>query len=654
MSTLVATQSTPMGAPSNICRDYSGIVINQNQVPASINDWFAVTTPTASLPILLNESAPRPTSWIYQEFFLPPNYARGTSPGEQTIPDLSGIQLMVGVDPGYALCASLDYVLQYYYIGSGWQTIASGTTIGAQTDGTQFWFDMIFNSSAPIISALINPSSPTRFRFGVLGRAMYGQAVNQPVTSYDNINAVVLGTLVPAANMPLDTPLPFTLNGSPAFLYRSSTDHQVTYSYQQGVNRIWYSAPNPLANVYNSKAYGADGTTSLKRPSDNAEVSLNFRILGLTADAGTDFLNNTYRSTVVTSSPNRQDTATPGVANLFWLSKPQPSRFAVVSQYFDISSFGQPVVVDGILIDPITPGMYCHIYYSSEPFPTGIDSTLATESAWENKLWTPVHRNYNITKRDQYVLPEPITTMYIKLEFSHLQAKSYYPGNFAKPLSYKKHPKWVLDFFLSQTPDPSFIPGSVGIIYDALSIAYNYVLDDLGQEPEQPVVADASVIGQVSSFLNNLDGQVDADILRKIDLAFHTYEQPTALRGNNNSILGGIAQTQVQQPLDYPIEQTSLIPTDTSVVSSTNRDQVVFEQGFPIMFFFLECRHAYREVTAVLNHNRAYFAGVNEVAFLRHNYSTQSDTALYIESGGDDLNAVRNDFVTDGANMYTY
>jgi hypothetical protein len=71
---------------------------------------------------------------------------------------------------------------------------------------------------------------------------------------------------------------------------------------------------------------------------------------------------------------------------------------------------------------------------------------------------------------------------------------------------------------------------------------------------------------------------------------------------------------------------------------------VVFEQSLPVMYFFLTCRHGYKELQATFDNNRAYFCAVNEIAFMRNDYTTAADTSLYIESGGDLQNATLNDF----------
>jgi hypothetical protein len=67
------------------------------------------------------------------------------------------------------------------------------------------------------------------------------------------------------------------------------------------------------------------------------EYLLMFRILADVADEGVDFLGNVYRSAVNRSSTSFVTTDVGGDRDQYWLSAPQPSRFAVVNQYFDLS-----------------------------------------------------------------------------------------------------------------------------------------------------------------------------------------------------------------------------------------------------------------------------------------------------------------------------
>jgi hypothetical protein len=137
----------------------------------------------------------------------------------------------------------------------------------------------------------------------------------------------------------------------------------------------------------------------------------------------------------------------------------------VESLYFNTTlPDGTGRVIDKVLVDPETPGVYFTVYYSNE------DGVPTTEDEWENKLWTRVPETSALS-RESHVLPEPIVAKFVKVEFTHLQARSYSPGDFARPTSYKKHPKWVLDYFLARLDADKarqkITGGRVAVIYDA-------------------------------------------------------------------------------------------------------------------------------------------------------------------------------------------
>jgi hypothetical protein len=612
---------------SSLVDKYSGIVVNQNQPPALANDYFVVSN----------------TAYV-QEFFLPDNYQRGSDAAEARYPDLAGLQLLVSVAEGYADTAALDYVLEVDTFGVGWTTLASGTAIGAPADHDKTWFDILFADPVPISEEIAGE----RMRFSFTGRSSAGAEQAVPVV-YDGTAASIDGQRIEASLVP-GVPYPFNNGGIPAFLYMDEAG-DVTYSVQQGITRAWYSIPNPLPQF--ARGYQADGTTPLRRPGGTEDLSFCFRILGLVADEGVDFLGNRYRSAVTTAGASSLS-ASAGSTNSMWLSEPCPSRFGLKSLYFDISTDdGSASVFDGVLIDPITPGVYCSIYYSNDGEPVQGSDAVA-EAAWDNKLWTRIPQTYRIAKRDNYLLPEPVTARYVKLEFSHLIARSYSPGTYQKPIAYKKHPKWVLDYFVARTAanNSQFIANRVGVVYDALDLAYNYYLDDIHQQPLDPIPAQPTDRQAVQQFLatnNDRSDQVDPTTLNQIKLVMDQYRMAPAYQGKLDWLPTTYAQAETQ--VSYPTEGNRLgWPTITDV-SSTNRDSVVFELDHPVMYFYLTCRHRYRELQATFEHDRAYFVGLREISFSRQRYTTAYDTPLYIEPAGDLLNIERNDFQREGDSL---
>lgn len=747
---------------SKIVECYSGVVVNQNQKPASPTDYITLDA-----------------SWRYQEVFLPTDYIRGQAPNEQIIPPLSGWQLLVGVDPGTQATASLEWVAQYQIFGVGWVTVGSGTTVGIHTATNQVWMDLPFDRPVDLGYEI----AVDRFRFG----------------------------------------------------FRNAS----------GVNKVWYSSPNPLAVRGFSKLRAADGVTAIQP--NGVDVSVCFRVLGLVADEGVDFLGNPYRSAVRSNVAGNTNTVDGTTADAIYMSEPSPSRFAVKSLYYDVrqptpitygktnfavdpsfeipnawwtqlggtffarettwtggigsysahftsgalgvnaiaglqspttsitvessatytfaalfqilgqtgtgnarvrvswydnaavfissndgngltagtgvfssvtavapnnartarleilahggaaggtidfrvdsvqmvkettrgpyfdgtipgfrwtgtphNSFSVQVieptisddlaVIDNILVDPVTPGVWFNVYYSTD------GGTPADEAAWENKLWTRVAANFQATKREAHKLPTPILAKFVKVEFTHLQARSYNPGDFAKPVSYKKHPKWVLDYFLArldseQALTDKLLPGRIAVVYDALDLAYNYYLDDLKQEPDRPIEVDPSFTTTTSTFLQqrgDLSDQIDSIMLGKINLAMTPYQDHPSTFAKPNYIVGAQSITTVGETVDYPSEKTTVPRTD---VGALRNEAVVFESDYPVMFFYLTCRHRYREIVAPFLHDRAYFVGIREIAFTRDQYTAAFDNTQYMEPAGDLLNIERNDFFSDNGTL---
>jgi hypothetical protein len=816
---------------------YSGIVLEQNSPASGIIDWRGEYDSQA----------------IYQTFYLPSDYVMGTAESELRVPNLSGLQVMVDIDDGYAATATLGYTLDYYIPNSGWSNLISGQTIGNHTDG-KCWFNLIFSSAVEMDATIAG----SLMRIGVVTTPAIDDVVQEQVFTVIP-GTYLVGTQTIYASLVPEEPFPVDVNGRPGFLL----NHQgaVTFSAQQGVGGLYYTEASALAPA--GDLYQADGATLLI----DGGASMNFRVLALTADSGTSFLGNEYRSCVILQDGTNTDTGTE-----FWQSSPQPSPFAVVSRYFDLrpspstqpfgeinlipnpsfeydflstqtpygwttysnlvtsnnfsvvntwaysgdqslrstttftshagayggvaatiaganginisagrayscqaeinllslpaasqglqigiiwySVSGTPltttqltttngptlttigsgklqiidvlppatatnatlivwsgtsttgvldfeidavqftetvlqepygdgdspgwawtgqrgrspsgdlvdaitnaaVVVDGVLVDPSTPNMAFNVYYSSDDTN---DSDNMTESDWEGKLWSRVPQVYTATQRQQYTFPEPVSAKYFKMEFCNLNAQTYTPGSFPQPVIYKKAPTWVADYFIAQLELPSFTANAVAVQNSALTLAYDYYLDDLSQSPTDPSI-NPPTSAQLTSYFQTSDAgtYVDSATLAQINLIMQSYQVPTGSIVDPTTLLGLAAQTITNNPntnTGLTAEVPTSIPSVVSTVSTLSRESVVFEQSLPIMFFFLTCRHAYKEVAANFDTNKAYFAGTNDIEFLRSNYDIVSDQELYIESGVDTFNALRNDFVLDDSgDWYAY
>jgi hypothetical protein len=262
------------------------------------------------------------------------------------------------------------------------------------------------------------------------------------------------------------------------------------------------------------------------------------------------------------------------------------------------------------------------------------------------------------TQRQQYALPEPIIAKYICVEFTNLQAQTYDPGAFATPVSYKKMPTWVANFFIAQIGQTAFIVDQVNVQYDALNFAYDYYLDDLDQSPATPSAAPINASAQLTGYFNSTTSTqgIDATTLSQINLVMNTFAQTPDVNVDTDSVLGSYVQSVYNSTASpaATVESSTFPQLSYSTVSSLARDQLVYENNLPVMYFFLTCRHSYKILQASFDYNRAYFAGVNQISFIRNDYTTQADTDLYIESGGDDQNSELNDWVVNAGTWYTY
>jgi hypothetical protein len=105
------------------------------------------------------------------------------------------------------------------------------------------------------------------------------------------------------------------------------------------------------------------------------------------------------------------------------------------------------------------------------------------------------------------------------------------------------------------------------------------------------------------------------------------------------------AATNAENQPSYPVEGEPKFRGNTTIaVSGLDRQAVVLDESTPVMYFWVICRHEYKEAKAKFEADRAYFAGLKELAFLRAQFSIAADTNLYLEAGTDDTNTERSDF----------
>jgi hypothetical protein len=231
---------------SNVCAEYSGVVIDQNVVTEAL--------------------APN-SNWYFQTFRLPENYLRGTKSGQTRFPGISGFQLLAEIEKETAATVTLNYTIEQHNFGNTeWEVLAKGTVTGAQAEGERVWIDVVLGEEIPVDISMTTNVSELRIGFQVVS----------------------------------------------------------------GIEKLYYAQPNPLPGFV--EALQSDGKALLAPP-----ASFAFRLLGLIADSGTDFLDDPYRSAVI-----RSEAEAPVGENTnagFWLSAPQPSKFAVTSHYSDLRVF---------------------------------------------------------------------------------------------------------------------------------------------------------------------------------------------------------------------------------------------------------------------------------------------------------------------------
>lgn len=383
--------------------------------------------------------------------------------------------------------------------------------------------------------------------------------------------------------------------------------------------------------------------------SNSSTVTTLFRVLAATADSGIDFLGNSFRSAVVRRPASYVSMTNSEVQNKSWLSKPNPSKFAVESLYFDMTTADdRPSVVNKMLIDTITPGVYFHVYYSNDENGPGTD-----EDSWDNLLWTRIPRSYLLDQKKTFTFPEPITAKYIKIEFTHLQARAYTPGNYQQKMSFKKHPKWVLDYFFGLYIDykasTEILSDTISLTYDAFDFYYNYFVGDILESPDYPQLANDSIDSTIyNNFLNTTTSQelqnLDARTINQIRVRMDLFAKHPLLNGAIGSSL---------RTYGYPSEPVSTYSTEiatesianTDLISTEDRESVILDKEFPIMSFYLPCRHQYKVSRSIFEHERAYFVGINQIAFERDDYSSDYNNNIYIETAGDEENVESNDLI---------
>lgn len=394
------------------------------------------------------------------------------------------------------------------------------------------------------------------------------------------------------------------------------------------------------------------------------------------SDTGTDILGNAYTTQFTEYLPSY---ATDGTA-AYWSSKPNPSRGAVESLYFDLRTgthtgtqsyldtqsqedltersqanvelyYSDGQVVDEIFVDPVIPGADMHFYYSYDNTPN-----------WDEKLWIPIPRNYVCTK-GYHALPQPQNVRYFKIEFTNLPAVPYQPVEYPTmpKVRYKTHPTWVTDF-IDQT-DPREVPTSLQDIetiqFEPLDL-FKKVDDRMGQTFEKmrsdlEQDHDPEIKTQIEELLSmqvdatpqeTIESQINYrstvmwqnDLMGQLDPTRALSRVAMAPRGN-------FTDTGFNAELGLP---AYVPPIQRSV---NNLNDIAVEKTRPAYWFYRMCRHGYKVIEATLDSKIAYMVAIREVSFQRRNYGVENDEPVYIETMDDTFHTLSNDF-TAGDSAY--
>jgi len=419
-----------------------------------------------------------------------------------------------------------------------------------------------------------------------------------------------------------------------------------------GINKLYYCSPSNLYKQANG--YLTSTQTTL---GNSSSASSMIRVLAGTANETTDFLSNKVRSVATKLSSN--NVMDPDYN--FWSSKPNPSKYGIENLYFDVSTENdEPVVIDSVFLDAITPGVQFNIYYSTDVNGPGNDN-----DSWESLLWDYVPSAFKAHSKKSYVLPNPITANYIKIEFTSLQADYYNPGKNDKPILYKKFPSWVINYFLSiynmnynKSEDPVLLDQKT-IRYDLLDLAFNYYRGDIIDGVKAPIVIEDSNSQNnfVIDLLKNANKEkwtnqktledLDATSLQNINASFDPFRRHPGYGFNTGTVTGKAGSLKsINEYFNYSTERLSIARGKTDVVSTTNRNHLMVEKEMPKMHFYPTCRHGYREAYARFEDNKAYFVKIKEVRFERHNHHVISDKSIYKFTPGDQVNFVKSDFIS--------
>jgi len=610
-------------------------------------------TPADLTPYALPSDGAGGTTEVRQRFRVP----RTANRGGDVWPTVLGFGVLVDVNLGpmpgteNATEQPIDLSWSLWDVSvPGTARLASGTAEGTYPVGTN-WVDWYLTGDDPVLT---NPETLYEFRVEsgddvtVDGAFLSGQSLSS--TPLPGTFSFTSGSATVTATQDISR-----LLAAGDWVKASSLDTVLKVLSVTDATHFQLSAPYPGANASGATASHVyplltwDGTAFVEQGQNN----LVMRVWADVGDEGRDVLGNTYRYGV------RREKAAYVVdgTRAGWMSDPSPSKDAVEALYFDLrdvdADTGDYVLrlVDGLRIAPRTPGVRMNVYYSRENLQGERPSTV---NGWDFLLWQPLSQNSFVLRPNQVIeFPQPVRAAYVKLEFTDLnpipwKVPSYPP---LPPKAFRRFPTWVEEQFtngqLRNVVEDWWLRQATPVQSQVLSTLTDPVREFEYKEREFFAALALGEVDQAKLINQTLVNVEDRSVFdpvtaSKIWLApAATFADSLLVSVDQGSILGQMVVSQfdpfspggtTERPGPQPVLDT--VPTVSSINNRISDSYAHIAQT--PMRFNRTTRHSYREDVAEFN-KKGFFVGIDEVQFLRNDYTVRHDDLLIQDILHDDF-----------------
>lgn len=629
--------------------DTAGPLLNQDTPNGLVEYDLALLSPTE-------------TREVRQQFVIP-----ATSVRAGVTPNILGFGILIQTT---AAATPLDQSLTDLEVSFGWNLhdvtaptapvlLRSGVETGAVTNGMS-WLDfylddanIIAGDTTKVYELRVESLNPTACSIvfthapnslsntSIPGTLTFTNNSTSISTSQDVTSTISVGDYIVRTDVP-DQPL----------LVNTVTTTTITINTPYPGTSGTYTG----AILYPFTYYS--GTTYVQ----DASKALVMRVWADITDTGKDVLGNAYRYV----TRRQKSSYVLDGTKAGWMSQPVPTPDAVEALYFDVrttdATTNDPALnlIEAIRIAPRTPGVRMTVYYSQQGL-TG--ERPVTTNEWDYLLWTPIHEVYTLRRDEVIQLPQAIRASFIKLEFTALRPLPYNLPTFPPlpPRLYRRYPTWIEDQFnnaqVRNLVDDWFLRTATPVETNVLQSLANPILEF---EYKQREFLGALALGQitdaqiVNSGIVDIAGRtiIDPTTASKIFISTSDQFQNTPLLSvDQDSILGQVVIQRFDPTLlTDPIEQraTPVYASSIPMVSTTNdRVSESYQNLAQVpMRFNKTCRHEYTVEQAEFN-KKAYFVGIEKVAFLRNNYIVKHDDAMVSDILHDDVMLTSDTFMRE-------